>query len=439
MSVKVENMEHNMAKLTFEVPFDEFEKAVEVVYNKQKGKISIPGFRKGKAPRKMIEKMYGAEVFYSDAIDEVLPEAYKKAMDESGLDIVSRPAINMEKEVVKGEALEFTAEVAVRPEIKLPKYEGVTVTKIDTTVTDEDVMEELKKEQQKNSREVVVDRPVENGDVIVFDFDGSVDGVPFEGGKAENYSLEIGSGQFIPGFEEQLVGAKAEEDINVNVTFPEDYHAEDLKGKAAVFACKIHEIKAKELPEIDDALADDAGFDSLDAYKADIKERLTKSKAEDAKNKQIDEAMEQIAEGCEVDIPEAMIETQVERNFENFANRLMYQGLSMEQYMQFSGMNEESMKEQMKPSTISQIKTSLAVDAIAKEQKIEATEDELNAELQKMADSYGLELDKIKEMMADQIEAIKEDIVAKKAMDYVYDNRKEKAASKKADKETKED
>lgn len=432
MSVKVENLEEkNMSKITFEVPFDEFNKAVEKVYNKQKSRISVPGFRKGKVPRAMVEKMYGAEVFYEDAINEVLPEAYPKAAEESGLDIVSRPEIDIEK-LEKGETVIFTAVVATRPEITLKKYEGVSVTKVDTKVTDEDIEAELKKEQEKNAREVVVERAIETGDVAVIDFDGSVDGVPFQGGKGDNYPLEIGSGTFIPGFEDQLIGAKTGDEVDVKVTFPADYQADDLAGKDAVFKCTVHEVKAKELPAIDDDLADDAGFDSLDAFKADIKERLEKQKADSAKSAQIDEAVAAIIEDAEVEIPEAMINTQVEQNFANFANRIMAQGMNIEQYLQFSGMTEEAMKEQMKPSTIEQIKTTLALDKIAKEQNLEATDAEVDEEIENMAKMYGMEVDKLKDIIPEsEKKAMKDEIAAKKAMDYIYDKRKEKAATKK--------
>ena len=344
MSVQVEKLEKNMAKLTIEVPAEEFEAAVEKAYQKQKGKIAIPGFRKGKAPRKMIEKMYGAGVFYEEAANIIIPDAYGKAVDECGEEIVSRPAVDI-VQIEAGKPFIFTAEVALKPEVTLGEYKGVEVEKKEVEVTEEEIQAAVDKERENNSRTIDVDdRAVENGDLIKLDFDGSVDGVPFEGGKATDYPLTVGSGSFIPGFEEQLVGAKIGEEVDVNVTFPEDYHAENLKGKAAVFKCKVNEIKVKELPEADDEFAQDVSeFDTLAEYKEDIRKKLLAEKEASAKREKENAVVAKIVENATMEIPDAMIDEQVRRMADDFTRRIESQGITVEQYLQFTGMDTDKL------------------------------------------------------------------------------------------------
>ena len=371
MSVQVEKLEKNMAKLTVEVPAEDVEKAIQGAYLKQRNKISVPGFRKGKVPRQMIEKMYGAEIFYEDAANALIPTAYGKAYDECELDIVSQPKVEV-VQLEKGKPFIFTAEVAVRPEVKLGKYLGVQVTKIDTYVSDEEVEAAVEKERNNNARTVTVtDRPIANGDTAVIDFEGFVDGVAFEGGKGENYPLTIGSGSFIPGFEEALVGAELNKETEVNVTFPEKYQAADLAGKPAMFKVKIHEVKCKELPELNDEFAQDVSeFDTLEEYKADVKKHLEVEKENEAKKTKEDEAIQKIIDKSTMEIPEAMIETQCENMVNEFAQRLAQSGLSMEQYMQFSGLTLDKLKEQVRPEAETRIKSSLVLEQIAKDEKM---------------------------------------------------------------------
>ena len=347
MSLQVEKLEKNMAKLTIEVPASDLEKALQSAYKKQKNKISLPGFRKGKVPRQMIEKMYGAEIFFDDAANEIIPKAYADAYDECELEIVSRPEINI-VQIEKGKPFIFTAEVATKPEVTLGEYKGLEVDKVSTRVTQKEVEAKIEEEAEKNARTVTVeDRAVQDGDEVILDFEGFVDGEAFEGGKGENYPLTIGSGSFIPGFEEQLVGAEAEKEVEVKVTFPEDYHAEELKGKEAVFKCTVHEIKAKELPEIDDEFAAEVSeFDTLDEYKADVKAKIKEQKATDGKRKQEDQAVEQAIKNASYEIPDAMVDTQISQMANDFAQRIQSQGLTMEQYYQFTGMTEEKMNEE---------------------------------------------------------------------------------------------
>ena len=441
MSVQVEKLEKNMAKLTVEVPAEEVEKALQAAYMKEKNKISIPGFRKGKVPRAMIEKMYGAAVFYEEAANILIQDNYAAAMEESKEDIVSRPTIDV-VQIESGKPFIFTAEVAVRPEVTLGKYKGVQVTKIDTTVTDEEVEAALEKEQQKNSRTVTVtDRPVANGDTAVIDFEGFVDGVAFEGGKGENHPLEIGSHSFIDTFEDQLVGYNAGDEVEVNVTFPEKYQAADLAGKPAVFKVKINEIKAKELPELNDEFASEVSeFDTLAEYKEDLRKHLEVEKENEAKRTKEDEAIKKIIDKSTMEIPEAMIETQCENMINEFAQRIAQSGLSMEQYMQFSGMTIDGLKEQVRPEAETRIKSSLVLEQIAKEENIEVSEDEINAEVEKMAAQYGMEADKLKEYLGDaEKESIKRDLSVTKAVDLIMENVKERAKAKtKKEKEAEE-
>lgn len=429
MSVQVETLEKNMAKLTIEVPAEELEKALQASYLKQKNQISLPGFRKGKVPRNMIEKMYGPEIFFEDAANQLIRENYGDAADESGIEIVSRPVIDI-TQIEKGKPFIFTAEVAVKPEVTLGKYKGVTVTKIDVTVTDEEVDAAVEKERNNNARTITVeDRPIQDGDTAVIDFEGFVDGEPFEGGKGENHSLEIGSHSFIDTFEEQLIGKNSGDEAEINVTFPEEYHAEDLAGKPAVFKVKIHEIRVKELPEADDEFAQDISeFDTLAEYREDIKKKLAEEKEADAKRAKEDEAVRKISEDASMEIPEPMIETQIESMIDDFAQRITQQGLSFEQYMQFSGLTMDKLKEQVRPDAVSRIKSSLVLEKIAEEEKIEVTEEDVNAEVQRIADAYGMEVDKIEEIMGDaEKESMKKDLAVQKAVEFVMEHVKERA------------
>ena len=441
MSVQVENLEKNMAKLTIEVAAEKVEDAIQAAYMKEKGKISVPGFRKGKVPRKMIEKMYGAGVFYEDAANTLIQENYAQAVEESGVDVVSRPTIEV-VQIEAGKPFIFTAEVAVRPEVKLGKYLGVQVTKIDTSVSDEEVEAAVEKERNNNARTVTVtDRPIANGDTAVIDFEGFVDGVAFEGGKGENHPLEIGSHSFIDTFEDQLVGKNAGDEVEVNVTFPEKYQAADLAGKPAMFKVKIHEVKCKELPELNDEFAQDVSeFDTLEEYKADVKKHLEVEKENEAKKTKEDEAIQKIIDKSTMEIPEAMIETQCENMVNEFAQRLAQSGLSMEQYMQFSGLTLDKLKEQVRPEAETRIKSSLVLEQIAKDEKIEITDEELDAEIEKMAAQYGMEADKLKEYIGDnEKESMKRDLAVTKAVDLIMENVKERAKAKsKKEKEAEE-
>ena len=441
MSVQVENLEKNMVKLTIEVPAEELEKAIDAAYKKQKNQISIPGFRKGKVPRAMVEKMYGVEVFYEDAANTLMQQNYPSAVEESGVDIVSRPSIDV-VQIEKGKPFIYTAEVAVRPEVTLGKYMGVTVTKIDTSVSDDEVAEALEQQRNNNARTIsVTDRPVAVGDTAVIDFEGFVDGVAFEGGKGENHPLEIGSHTFIDNFEDQLVGKNAGDEVEVNVTFPEQYQAADLAGKPATFKVKINEIKAKELPELDDEFAQDVSeFDTLAEYKESLKKNLEEKKENEAKRTKEDEAVQKIIDKSKMDIPEAMIDTQCETMIEEFAQRIAQSGLSMDQYLQFSGLTVDGLKEQVRPEALSRIQTSLVLEQIAKDENIEVSDDDVNAEIEKMAASYGMEADKLKEYMGDaEKESMKKDLAINKAVELVMSNVKERAKAKsKKEKEAEE-
>ena len=428
MSVQVEKLEKNMAKLTVEVSAEDFEKAVNTVYNRNKKSINIPGFRKGKAPRVMIEKMYGVGVFFEDAANLLINTEYPKAAQESELDIVSRPTIDI-VQIEKGKSFIFTSEVAVKPEVTLGEYKGVEVEVSAADVTEEEVAAELKKEQEKNSRTIDVDdRAVADGDMVTLDFEGFVDGVAFEGGKGTDYPLTIGSNSFIPGFEEQLVGAVIGEEKEVNVTFPEDYQAEELAGKAAVFKCTIHKIEAKELPALDDDFAKDVSeFDTLDEYKADIKAKLLKDKEDEAKRAKEDAVIGKIVENATMDIPDAMVEYQTQQMLDDFGRRMQSQGLSLEQYFQFTGLTREKFLEQMKPQAEKRIKTRLVLEAVAEAEKIDVTEEEYKAELQKMADAYSMKLEEMEDMIgAFEQKAIKSDLKIRKAVDFVVAQAKEK-------------
>ena len=427
MSVKVETLEKNMAKLVIEVPAEELEKALQAAYNKNKKNISIPGFRKGKVPRQMVEKMYGPGFFYEDAANMLIPVEYEKAAAECGLELVSRPVIDIEQ-IEKGKAFIFTAEVAVKPEVTLGDYKGLEVAKADVEVSEEELSAELEKEREKNARTISVeDRAVENGDMIMLDFEGFVNGVAFDGGKGENYPLTIGSNSFIPGFEDQLVGAKIGEDVEVNVTFPEEYQAPELAGCAAVFKCKVNEIKVKELPELDDDFAQDVSkFDTLAEYKEDVKAKLAASKADAAKRAKEDAVIEKIIENAQMDIPEAMVDTQARQLVDEFAQRIQAQGLSFEQYLQFTGMTLDTALEQMKPNAVKRIQSRLVLEAVVKAENIEVSEDDVKAEIAKMAETYKMDADKLAEIMGEEEKKqIQMDMAIEKAVELVTEAAKE--------------
>ena len=429
MSFKVEQMEEkNMVKLVIESTAEEFEAGLNTAYNKNKNKINVHGFRKGKAPRKMIEKLYGAEIFYEEAANAIIPDAYAKAAADSELDIVSQPKISVEQ-LEQGKPFIFAAEVAVRPEVELGTYKGVEVAKVETEATDADVEEELKRIQDQNSRTVSIeDRAVKDGDMTVIDFEGFVDGVAFDGGKGENYPLTIGSHSFIDNFEEQLIGMNIGDEKEINVTFPEEYHAENLKGKPATFKVAIKEIKEKQLPELDDDFAQDVSdFDTLAEYKEDLKKNISERKANEAKAQKEAEAIAKVVEVSKMDIPEAMIQSQVNRMAEDFAQRLQQQGLSLEQYFQYTGMTAEKIIDEMKPEAVKRIQNSLVLEAIAKAENIEVSDEEFNAELQKMADMYKMELDQIREFMGEfEEKQMRQDIAIQKAVELVVASAVEK-------------
>ena len=429
MSLQVEKMEKNMAKLTIEVAAEDLEKAMQNAYQKAKGRISIPGFRKGKAPRKMIEQMYGKGVFLEDAVHALIPEHYSKALAECELEIVSQPTIDI-TQAEPGKAFIFTAEVAVKPEVKLGEYKGLKVDKYSTRVTQKEVDEEIEKVREQHARIVeVTDRAVADKDDVTLDFEGFVDGVAFEGGKGENYPLTIGSGSFIPGFEEQLIGAELEKEVEVKVTFPEDYHSEDLKGKEAVFKCTVHAIRAKELPEVDDEFASDVSekAETLDAYRAEVKAQIKERKENEGKEKKENQAVEQAVANAEIDLPAPMVDLQAKQMADDFARRIMQQGMSVEQYFQFTGLTYEHMMEQVKPQAERRIKSRLVLEAVAAAENIEATEEDFDAEVKRMAEGYKMEADKIKELMGEQgKKQIMEDLAVRKAVDFVVSEAVEK-------------
>ena len=424
MAVKTEAIEKNLSKITFEVSREDFEKAINKVFKKNAKNFNIPGFRKGKAPKAVVEKYYTEAVFYDEAINDVLPEAYESAVKESGLDVVAKPEIDVE-EIKKGEPVVFTALVTTKPEVELGEYKGIEVSKIDDTVTDEDVEADIKASQQKNARLISIDdRAVENGDIVVLDFDGYVDDVPFEGGKGEGYELEIGSNTFIPGFEEQLVGVKIDENVDVKVTFPTEYHAENLAGKDAVFKCVVHEIKVRELPELDDDFASEVSeFDTMDEFRADVRKKLEEKATQKAKTETENAILEKVVEGIKVDVPDAMVEANIDNFVNDMAQRLQYQGMNLDTYLQYTGQTMEQMREQFKDRANKQILTSLAVEAIAKKEGIEATEEEVEAQIAEMAKQYNMEVDKIKELLGDsELENIKKDATLAKTVAMIVDN-----------------
>ena len=418
MSLQVEKLEHNMAKLTVEVAAEDVEKALQAAYLKQRKQINIPGFRKGKVPRQMIEKMYGPEVFYDEAANNMIPDAYAKAYDESELDIVSQPKIEV-VQMEKGKPFIFTAEVATKPEVTLGDYKGLKVDKVSTRVTQKEVDEEIEKERERNARTIeVTDRAVQDKDEVTLDFEGFVDGVAFEGGKGEDYPLTIGSGSFIPGFEEQLIGAEIDKEVEVNVTFPKEYHSEELAGKDATFKCTVHTIKAKELPELDDEFASEVSeCETMDAYRAEVKKNIKERKERTGKEKKENQAVDQAIENAQMDIPEAMIEFQVRQMADDFARRIQQQGLTVEQYFQFTGMTAEKMMEEMRPQAEKSIKTRLVLEAIVKAENIEVSDARVEEELTKMAEAYQMEVEKLKEFMGEnEKKQIKEDLAVQEAI-----------------------
>ena len=426
MSLQVEKLEHNMAKLTIEVPAEELEKALETAYQKNKNKISVPGFRKGKVPRNMIEKMYGPAIFYEDAANELIPDAYEKALDECEEEIVSAPKIDV-TQIEKGKDFIFTAEVAVKPEVTLGKYKGIKVDEADLAVTEEEINAQIEKERENSARTISVeDRPVKDGDITTLDFEGFVDGVAFEGGKGTDYPLTIGSGSFIPGFEEQLIGAELNKEVEVNVTFPEDYHAKDLAGKPATFKCKIKDIKEKELPELDDEFASEvSAFDTMAEYKEDVKKSLEMKKADAAKIAKEEAVIDAVIEDAKMDIPDAMVETEQRQLIEEFSQRMRMQGLTMEQYMQFTGMTPQALMEQTKPQALKRIQSRLVLEAVAKAEDLKASEEDYAAEIKDMSEKYQMEEDKIKEMLGEKgKKQVEEDLAIRKAVDFLVDNAK---------------
>ena len=423
MSLQVEKLEKNMAKLTIEVSAEELDKAMEKAYQKHKSRISLPGFRKGKAPRKMIESMYGKGVFMEDAVNSLVPQEYSKAIADCDLEIVSQPEINV-TQMEPGKALIFTADVATKPEVTLGDYKGVEVPKTEIAVTDEEVDAEVKKEQDKNSRTVVVeDRAAANGDITTIDFEGFVDGVAFDGGKGSDYALTLGSGTFIPGFEDQLVGANTGDHVEVKVTFPEEYQAKELAGKEAVFQCDVKKIEAKEVPELDDEFAKDVSeFDTLAEYKEDVKKNLTEKKEKEARTAKENAAVDKAIENAQMDIPDLMIQTQCRQMMDDFARRMQQQGLSMDQYFQFTGQSMDKMMEDMKPQALKRIQTRLVLEKIAETENTQPSEEEITEEIQKMADAYKMEADKIREAIGeDGIEQLKKDLSVQKAVTLIAD------------------
>ena len=432
MNVQVEDLGKNMVKLTVEVEAEAVDAAIKAAYNRQKNKISIPGFRKGKVPQAMIEKMYGAEIFYEDAANELLQKNYPTAVDESGVDVVSQPTVDV-TQIEKGKPFIFTAEVAKRPEVTLGKYNGVTVTKIDTSVSDEEVDTEIETQRNANARTITVtDRAVQEGDTAVIDFEGFVDGVAFEGGKGENHPLEIGSHSFIDTFEDQLVGKNTDDEVEVNVTFPEQYQAAELAGKPAVFKVKINEIRAKELPELNDEFVQDVSeFDTVAEYREDVKKKLQERKDNAAKGTKEDEAIQKIIDKSKMEIPEAMIDMQAQNMIDEFAQRIAAQGMSFDQYLQFSGMTIDKLKEQVRPEALQRIQSSLVLEQIAKEENIVASDEDVDAEIEKMASMYGMKAEDLKNYMGDsEKESMKRDIAVKKAVEFVMANVKERAKAK---------
>ncbi len=424
MSVTVEKKENNTAVLTIEISAEEFVKAIEQAYQKQKNSIALPGFRKGKAPRKMIQKMYGKGVFYEEATNIILQSTYDDAAKESGEEIVSRPQIDI-TQIEEGKSFIYTATVALRPELTLGQYKGVEIPKKEITVSDEEIMGEIDKEREQNARDVDVDdRAVQDGDRIKLDFEGFVDGVPFDGGKAEDHNLTVGSGSFIPGFEDQIIGKNIGEEFDVNVTFPEDYQAEELKGKDAVFKCKVNSIAVHQVPELNDEFVQDVSeFDTVDEYKADIEKKIRERKENAQKSENETAAVRAAVKNATVDIPEAMIDDQARRMVDELAQRFQSQGMTMQQYMQITGMNEEALVNQMKPQATERIENSLLLEAVAKAENIEISDEKLDEEVGKMAEAYKMEKEKLYELMGEETkEQMRKDLAVQEAVKIIADS-----------------
>lgn len=429
MSLQVEKLEHNMAKLTIEVSAEELEKAIDGVYQISRSKLSVPGFRKGKAPRKLIEQMYGKGVFYEDAANALVPDAYDKALEECTEEIVSAPKVDV-VQLEAGKPFIFTAEVALKPEVTLGKYKGVEIEKIDTDVTEEEITAEIDREREKNARTVdITDRAVQDGDIATIDFEGFVDGQAFEGGKGEDYPLTIGSGSFIPGFEEALIGAEIGSEVEVNVTFPEDYQAAELAGKAAVFQCTVKKLQEKQLPELDDEFVSEVSdeSDTVEEYREEVKKKLAEKKETRAKNEREEAVIEAIIKEAVMDIPEAMVETQQRQLVQDYAQRMQSQGISMDQYMKFTGLTVDSLLEQVKPQAMSRIQSRLVLEAVAKAENITATEEELQEEAKAMGEAYKMDTDKVMEVLGENgKKQVLEDICVRKALEFVVANVVEK-------------
>lgn len=428
MSVQVEKLEKSMAKLTITVEAAKFDAAVDSAYQKNKGKIALPGFRKGKAPRAMIEKMYGTGVFFEDAANELIPEAYETAAKESELEIVAQPEIEV-TQMDKGMDFIFTATVAIKPEVTLGDYKGIEVEKKEAEVSEEEITAEIDKAREANSRLITIeDRATEDGDTVIIDFDGYVDGKQFEGGYAEDYTLVLGSHSFIDNFEDQLVGKNLGEDVEVNVTFPEEYHVDELKGKPALFKVKIKEIQKKELPELDDDFAQDVSdFDTLDEYKADVEKKILENKENQIKREQEDQIIEKIIENAQMEIPQQMIAAQTRQMTQEFAQRLQSQGLSLEQYMQFTGLTPQKMMEDLEPQALKRIQSRLVLEAVVAAENIEASDEEIDKELENMASMYQMEIDKLKELIGDdEKKQIGMDLAVQKAVEFVVKEAVEK-------------
>ncbi len=421
MSLQVEKLEKNMAKLTVEVPAEKFIEAIGHAYKKNKSRFNVPGFRKGKVPQAMIEKMYGPEVFYEDAANEAIGQSYDAAAKESGLDIVSRPEIDL-VQIEKGKDFIYTATVAVKPEVTLGQYKGVEVEKASAEVTDEDVEKELKKVQEQNSRLVTVDdRAVQDGDQVVIDFDGYVDGEQFDGGKSEDYPLTIGSHTFIDTFEEQLIGKNAGEECEVNVTFPTEYHAAELAGKPAVFKVTVKEIKYKELPELNDEFAGEVSeFETLEEYKADVRAKLAEAKEKQAATENENRVVEAVVKNATMEIPEPMIDAQLDNMVNEYARNMQSHGISLDQYMQYTGMTIDKIKEQMRPQAVKRIETRLVLEAVAKAENIQVSDEKVDEEIGKMAAAYKMEPEKLKGYMGEaEIASMKEDLAVQEAVDFL--------------------
>lgn len=426
MSVKWEKQEGNEGVLTFELPAEKFDDALDKAFKKVVKDIQIPGFRKGKIPRKIFEKRFGVESLYQDAVDIALPDAYVQAIDEAGIEPIAQPDVDIEK-IEQGEPLIFTAKVEVKPEVTLGDYKGLEVEEESVEVTDEDVDHELEHQREHQAELVVKEEgTVEQGDTVVMDFEGFMDGEAFEGGKGENHSLEIGSGQFIPGFEEQLIGKAAEEETEIEITFPEDYHAEDLAGKQATFQVKIHDIKFKELPELDDEFAKDVDeeVETLDELKKKKKAELEEQKKQAADNQKRETLIEKASDNAQVDIPDPMVDTELEQMVREFEQRLQAQGMTMEMYAQFSGQDEDALKEQMKDDAAKRVKTNLTLEAIVNAEGLEASDEDVDAELEKMASMYGTDVEQLKQMLGGNADAIKEDLKMRKGIDFLVEHSK---------------